>query len=40
MIKHEDGISQDDKRNEIFIATHQKKITHGISEKPQGGTDV
>ena len=30
MIKHEDDISQDDKRDERFIAAHQKKITHGI----------
>ena len=40
MIKHEDDISQDDKTDERFIATHQKRITHGISEKPRGRMDV
>ena len=30
MIKHEDDISQDDKKDERFIATRQKKFTHGI----------
>ena len=40
MIKHEDDISQDDKRDERFIAAHQKKITHGILWKAPRRMDV